>query len=98
MTCTNLGIDYAMTILKEAELVSRTYRVSLVDMCVLNVDDGHLGGLVDLCSRTCICIEFNYMEIPCSHAIVAAAMRNIKVQILCTKWFTVECVLARMPN
>lgn len=94
VACTNLVTDYAMTILKEAESVSRTYRVSPVDMYVLSVDDGHLGGLVDLRSRTSTCMEFNCMEIPCSHAVVAAAMRNINVQTLCLKWFTVECVLA----
>lgn len=59
MTCTNIVNDYIMTILKDVELVSRIYRVSLVDMHVINVDDGHLGGLVDLCSRACICMEFN---------------------------------------
>ena len=94
MAYTNLVTDYAMTILKEAESVSRTYRVSPVDMYVLNVDDGHLGGLVDLRSRTCTCMEFNCMEIPCSHAVAAAALRNINIQTLCSKWFTVECVLA----
>ena len=39
MASMNLVTDYTMTILKEAESVSRTYRVSPLDMYVLNVGD-----------------------------------------------------------
>ncbi|XP_038880824.1 uncharacterized protein LOC120066975 [Benincasa hispida] len=92
--CINIVTDYAMSILKELKLMSRTYRVSPVDMHIIHVDGGYLEGLVDLRSRTCTCMEFNCIEIPCSHAISAATLRNIKVQTLCAKWFTVECVLA----
>ncbi|XP_038874891.1 uncharacterized protein LOC120067395 [Benincasa hispida] len=91
---TNVVSDYAFDILKVEELKSRTYRVFPVDMHVFNVDDGRLGGLVDLHARTCSCMEFNCLEIPCSYAIVAAALWHINVQTLCAKWFTVECVLA----
>ncbi|XP_038882402.1 uncharacterized protein LOC120073671 [Benincasa hispida] len=48
MACTNIVPDYAMSILKESELISRTYHVSPMDMYIINVDDGYLGGLVDL--------------------------------------------------
>lgn len=72
-------------ILKVGELDSRTYRVFPIYMHVFNVDDGHLRGLLDLCARTCSCMEFNCLEIPCSHAIATVAVRNINVQTLCTK-------------
>ncbi|XP_038874877.1 uncharacterized protein LOC120067378 [Benincasa hispida] len=94
MICTNIVTDYAMSIFKESKLISRTYRVSPVDMHIINVDDEYFGGLVGLRSRTCTCMEFNCLEIPCSHAISAATLRNINVQTLCEKWFTFECVLA----
>ncbi|XP_038902400.1 uncharacterized protein LOC120089039 [Benincasa hispida] len=92
--CTNIVTDYAMSILKESKLMSRTYRISPVDMNIINVDDGYLGGLVDLCLGTCTCMEFNCLEIPCFHAISTVTLRHINVQTLCAKWFIIECVLA----
>lgn len=89
MAYTNIISDYAMEILRAGELTSRTYRASPVDMKY-----NYLGGLVDLRSYTCNCMEYNCLEIACSHAIAVAALRNINVGTLCAKWFTVECVFA----
>ncbi|XP_038887021.1 uncharacterized protein LOC120077189 [Benincasa hispida] len=84
MACTNIVVDYVMSILKESELMSRTYHVFQVDMHIINVDDGYLVG-VDLRSWTCTSMEFNCPEIPCSHAISGTTLRNINIQTFCGK-------------
>ncbi|XP_022154997.1 uncharacterized protein LOC111022140 [Momordica charantia] len=54
---------------------SRRYTVKPVDWCMFHVEDAGLDGTVDLNAHTCTCMEFQYMGIPCSHAIAAAGTR-----------------------
>lgn len=79
MTCTTIVSDFVMSIIKELEVASRIYRVSHVDMYTINADGGYLEGIVDFQSPTCTCMDFNCLDILCSHVISVAALRNINI-------------------
>lgn len=63
--------------LKLADVKSIRYVVRPVDHYELEIVNNHLNPRVNLYERTCMFEEFNYYEIPCSHASTACKVRNI---------------------
>ncbi|XP_022154400.1 uncharacterized protein LOC111021677 [Momordica charantia] len=51
-------------------------------------------GTVDLNARTCTCMEFQYMGIPCSHAIAAARHKNINCHTLIDPCYSVDSLIS----
>lgn len=47
-TCTTIVSNFAMSLIKKSEVLSRTYKASLVDMYTINVEVRYLGEKVDL--------------------------------------------------
>ncbi|XP_022155370.1 uncharacterized protein LOC111022514 [Momordica charantia] len=72
---------------------SRRYTVKPVDWCMFHVEDGGLNETVDLNARTCTCMEFQYMGIPCSHAIAVARHKNINCHTLIDPCYSVDSLI-----
>ncbi|XP_022152406.1 uncharacterized protein LOC111020142 [Momordica charantia] len=80
--------DYAENKLAEYSNNARRHVVVNIDQFHVQVRDGNLDGIVDFNSRACSCRKFDYFEIPCSHAIAGAMMRNINPYTLCDEVYT----------
>ncbi|XP_022156658.1 uncharacterized protein LOC111023507 [Momordica charantia] len=85
--------DYAEERLALQFEKSRRYTVKPVYWCMFHVEDGGLDGTVDLNARTCTCMEFQYMGIPCSHAIVAVRHKNINCHTLIDPYYSVDSLI-----
>ncbi|XP_022151685.1 uncharacterized protein LOC111019601 [Momordica charantia] len=85
--------DYAEERLAVQFEKSRRYTVKPIDWCMFHVKDGGLDGTVDLNARTYTCMEFQYMGIPCSHAIAAARHKNINYHTLIDPCYSVDSLI-----
>ncbi|KAL3646052.1 hypothetical protein CASFOL_011232 [Castilleja foliolosa] len=79
-------------IIKSDEL-SRSYNVRQLDGCSFHVMDGRKNPVVDLNGRTCSCRRFQLDKIPCSHAIAAAAKKNVSKFELAHPYYFSEYLL-----
>ena len=95
------GIKVTSTLTKWAELVIQkkqegalTMKVNPIDCYQFHVKDLDKEEVVNLQTKECTCKEFQAEQLPCSHAIAAARVRNINVYSLCANYYTNECLLA----
>ncbi|KAL4016972.1 hypothetical protein IC575_024643 [Cucumis melo] len=94
------GIKVTSTLTKWAELVIQkkqegalTMKVNPIDHYQFHVKDLDKEEVVNLQTKECTCKEFQAEQLPCSHAIAAARVRNINVYSLCANYYTNECLL-----
>ncbi|KAL4039420.1 hypothetical protein IC575_003072 [Cucumis melo] len=94
------GIKVTSTLTKWAELVIQkkqegalTMKVNPIDCYQFHVKDLDKEEVVNLQTKECTCKEFQAEQLPCSHAIAAARVRNINVYSLCANYYTNECLL-----
>ncbi|KAL4017485.1 hypothetical protein IC575_021038 [Cucumis melo] len=99
------GIKVTSTLTKWAELVIQkkqegalTMKVNPIDCYQFHVKDLDKEEVVNLQTKECTCKEFQAEQLPCSHAIAAARVRNINVYSLCANYYTNECLLAHMRS
>ncbi|XP_022153143.1 uncharacterized protein LOC111020711 [Momordica charantia] len=57
------------------------------------VSDGLRRVRVNLSARTCGCKEFDYFQLPCSHAIATATYRNVNRYTLCSPACSLETLI-----
>ncbi|XP_022147770.1 uncharacterized protein LOC111016625 [Momordica charantia] len=85
--------EYAEIILKKEAERARYHHVRPIDRFEFKVHDGTSKVSVNLNSKTCTCKQFDYFEIPCSHAIAGAVFRNISVHSLCSDRYQIETLI-----
>lgn len=81
--------DHGEELLKLADISSKSYIVRLIDHHEFEIIDSHLNPSINLNEKACMCGEFDYCEIPCSHAHTACQVRNIDPYSLCSNAYTV---------
>ncbi|XP_022157996.1 uncharacterized protein LOC111024593 [Momordica charantia] len=93
--CYQVGRRYENMTTNSAESFEKSHRytVKSVDWCMFHVEDGGLDGKADLNARTCTCMEFQYMGIPCSHAIAVARHKNINCHTLIDPCYSVDSLI-----
>ncbi|XP_022154803.1 uncharacterized protein LOC111021969 [Momordica charantia] len=85
--------EYAENILKEVAEQARYHHVRPIDRFEFEVHDGATKVRVNINSKTCTCKQFYYYEIPCSHAIAGAVLRNISVHTLCSDRYRIDTLI-----
>ncbi|XP_038887233.1 uncharacterized protein LOC120077423 [Benincasa hispida] len=88
-----LHSDYCETQLVSEADKGQQYRIEPIDCYRVHVRDNRLDGIVNLHTKECTCKEFDSLGIPCSHAIVATKERNIPIQSLCSRFYTVDSLM-----
>ncbi|XP_022158892.1 uncharacterized protein LOC111025350 [Momordica charantia] len=76
--------NHGETKMRSAKNLFHTHSITPIDHHELEVCDGLKMVRVNLNARTCGCKEFDYFQLPCSHAIAAATHRNVNRYTLCS--------------
>ncbi|XP_038891557.1 uncharacterized protein LOC120080944 [Benincasa hispida] len=71
----------------------RRYRVKPINCYQVHVRDNQLDGIMNLHMKGCTFKEFDSLGIPCSHAIFATKERNIPIQSLRSRFYTVDSLM-----
>ncbi|KAL3642159.1 hypothetical protein CASFOL_012974 [Castilleja foliolosa] len=79
-------------IIKRDEL-SRSYSTRQVNNVTYYVGDGKKNTVVDLHGRTCTCRRFQLDKLPCSHALAAAAVKEVSKFDLSSPYYSSEYLL-----
>ncbi|XP_038904344.1 uncharacterized protein LOC120090698 [Benincasa hispida] len=79
--------DYA-----ETKMTTKRHFVRPIDQHIFKVVGIHLSGVVDLNARMCSCKDFDYYDMPCSHAIAAVRYRNIDPCTLCSPYYNIQAI------
>ena len=71
-----------------------TCEVESINLMEYNVKYNGLSDQVNLQTHSCTCRPFDFDHIPCSHAIVACRYAQMSCYSLCSKYYTVNSLLA----
>ncbi|XP_022155156.1 uncharacterized protein LOC111022299 [Momordica charantia] len=85
--------DYVEGIVKSAVEQARQHTIRPIDNYEYEVHDGNSKVRVNLNSKSCTCKQFDYYQIPCSHAVVATMHRNVSIYTLCSPKYKLETLL-----
>ncbi|XP_022154924.1 uncharacterized protein LOC111022069 [Momordica charantia] len=85
--------DYAEEIVKGAVEQTRRHTIRPIDNYEYKVHDGSSKVRVNLNSKSCTCKQFDYYQIPCSHAVATAMHRNVSIYTLCSPKYKLEALL-----
>ncbi|XP_022151642.1 uncharacterized protein LOC111019549 [Momordica charantia] len=86
-------IEYVENILKEVAEQARYHHVRPIHCFEFEVHDGATKVRVNINSKTYTCKQFDYYEIPCSHAITEVVLRNISVHTLCSDKYRIDTLI-----
>ncbi|XP_022147768.1 uncharacterized protein LOC111016623 [Momordica charantia] len=92
-TITSCLTEYAEDILRQSSEQARRHTIRPIDNYEFEVHDGSNKVRVNLNSKTCSCKQFDYYQIPCSHAIAAAVLQNVNRYTLCSSKYKLETLI-----
>ncbi|XP_022148915.1 uncharacterized protein LOC111017466 [Momordica charantia] len=85
--------DYGENKMRTVENLSRTHSTIPIDHHELELSNGLKRVRVNLNAMIYGCKEFDYFQLPCSHAIAATTYRNVNRYTLCSPTYTLQTLI-----